>query len=171
MSYLVHQSPRVHSPWAGASYLPTWCTRCTMLGRGRRGRAEPRMTSRHSIPELCAERLVNKQGRHGNGGSIAEEPLMRGLLWAALSCANAQPPTQQRDPPQYDGRDRTGRGEWRPADRERARVTTGPYAPKGWHAIGSKDPHGQTFGCHDFRGLGPPPERAVPCEAQSDLHQ
>lgn len=53
-----------------------------------------------------------------------------------------RPTTAQRDPPPYDDRDRSGRGEWRPADREWARVATGPYTPDGGHAIGSKEPHG-----------------------------
>ncbi len=82
-------------------------------------------------------------GRPGNGGPTADQRLKRGLLWAALSCTNAPLITPQRDPPQQDGRDRTSRGEWRPADRERARVTTGPYTPAGGHAIGSKEPPGR----------------------------
>ncbi|CAM5456399.1 hypothetical protein SAVIM338S_02885 [Streptomyces avidinii] len=79
--------------------------------------------------------------RPGNGGSPADQRLKRGLLWAALSCTNAPLTTPQRDPPQQDGR--TGLGEWRPADRERARVTTRPYTPAGGHAIGSKEPPGR----------------------------
>lgn len=50
--------------------------------------------------------------------------------------------TGQCDPPQYHGREDAGRGEWRPADRDRARVTNGPHTPDGGHAIGFKEPRG-----------------------------
>lgn len=46
----------------------------------------------------------------------------------------------QRDPPQYGGRDRSGRGEWRPVGREEAPVTPGPNTPDGGHATDSKEP-------------------------------
>lgn len=48
--------------------------------------------------------------------------------------------TEQRDPPQYGGRDRSGRGEWRPVGREGAPVTPGPNTPDGGHATDSKEP-------------------------------
>lgn len=50
------------------------------------------------------------------------------------------PTTPQRDPPQYGGRDRSGRGEWRPVGREGAPVTPGPNTPDGGHATDSKEP-------------------------------
>lgn len=53
------------------------------------------MTSRHSIPEQYAERLVASNEGPGNGGSSTTERLMRGPIWAA--------------PEQCSDRDRTSR--------------------------------------------------------------
>lgn len=75
------------------------------------------------------------------------------------------PTTPQRDPPQHDGRDRSGRGEWRPADRDRARchnrapplrVGDTPSALKNRTAHRLRRPPGSRTS----------PERTAPCEAE-----